>query len=303
MRFLRAFTCLVGVGLCAAALVAMLPFWPLELFDHFRVQYVAIGLAATAGAFRLGIAGYADATAIATLVHLCSMLSGAPGATLPERGTPVRILLLNVHTASTGYADVRDLITDVDPDIVALVEVNERWLDELAPALTGFAARIEGPQSDNFGVALYARGTITGKIEALGSQLPSLVAEVSIGPAVMNVILTHPLPPISSSAATQLVEQLDVIARRARTVPHALVMGDFNATPWSRAFRRLLAGSELCDSRDGHGLQPTFPAGLWPLRIPIDHLLHDCGIGVTGRRVERDVGSDHLPVVIDLLVP
>jgi endonuclease/exonuclease/phosphatase family metal-dependent hydrolase len=39
------------------------------------------------------------------------------------------------------------------------------------------------------------------------------------------------------------------------------------------------------------------------MRIPIDHMLVSCSIGVASRRIERDVGSDHLPVVVDLVIP
>jgi endonuclease/exonuclease/phosphatase (EEP) superfamily protein YafD len=80
-------------------------------------------------------------------------------------------------------------------------------------------------------------------------------------------------------------------------------MGDLNATPWSRPFVHLVESSGLCDTRAGFGVQASFPAASWLLRIPIDHVLASCGIGVQSRRIGRDVGSDHLPVIVDLVVP
>jgi len=80
-------------------------------------------------------------------------------------------------------------------------------------------------------------------------------------------------------------------------------MGDFNATPWSRPFRRVLTRSGMCDSRTGFGMEASFPAAAALVRIPIDHVLASCSIGVRDRHIERDVGSAHLPVVIDLVVP
>lgn len=302
-RIARAFASLVTVGLCATVVAAIVPMWPLELFVHFRAQFVVLGLLASAGAFALHLRGYFDAAAIATLVHLCSLLPAAPTATGPASGTPIRVLVLNVLTKSSSFDAVARLIVDTRPDIIGLVEADQRWLDALAPSLTDYTGRIEAPRIDNFGLALYARGPVTGGTELLNSIRPSIVAEIAVGTASLSVILTHPLPPVSASASAALFTELDTIAARARTMPHVLVMGDFNTTPWSRPFRRMLAISGLCDSRDGFGLQPTFPSSPWPLRIPIDHLLHACTIGVTGRRVERDVGSDHLPVVVDLVVP
>jgi endonuclease/exonuclease/phosphatase (EEP) superfamily protein YafD len=302
-RAADAVTSLAVVGLGATAVVAMMPIWPLELFEHFRVQYIAVGLLVSAAAFALRLRGYFDAAAIATLVHLCSLLPTAPRATPPARGTSARVLVLNVHTTASSFEAVRQLIADTRPDLLALVEVDQRWLEELAPALTDYPGRIHEPRTDNFGIALFARGPITGTVERLGSSLPSIVAQVPVGTASLSVIVTHPLPPVSTTASAMLDTQLAAIADRARGLPNVLVMGDLNATPWSRPVRRLLARSGLCDSRDGFGLQPTFPASPWILRIPIDHLLHACTIGVTDRRVERDVGSDHLPVVVDLVVP
>jgi hypothetical protein len=35
----------------------------------------------------------------------------------------------------------------------------------------------------------------------------------------------------------------------------------------------------------------------------LSRLLASCSIGITDRHVECDVGSDHLPAVVDLVVP
>jgi endonuclease/exonuclease/phosphatase (EEP) superfamily protein YafD len=99
------------------------------------------------------------------------------------------------------------------------------------------------------------------------------------------------------------MRQLAAIGDRARSDPPALVMGDLNATPWSRPFAELRAHGGLCDSRAGFGVQPSFPSASAALRIPIDHLLASCSIGVRDRRIGPDVGSDHLPVILDLVVP
>lgn len=303
-RIAVGFASLATIALCATVLGGILPFWPFELFEHFRVQYLVLGVVAIGGTLAVrDHRGYFDAAVIATLVHVCSLLPAAPVAHGPARGTPVRVLVLNVLTSSSSHDAVRRLITDTRPDIVALVEVDKIWLDALAPVLAEYAGRIEEPRWDNFGIALYARGPVTGAVEELGSGRPTIVAQVSVASVSLSVIVTHPWPPMNAIAADALGVQLDAIAVRARSMPNALVMGDFNTTPWSRRFRRLLSASGLCDSRDGFGIQPTYPANLWLARIPIDHLLHACTIGVTGRWVERDVGSDHLPVVVDLVVP
>jgi endonuclease/exonuclease/phosphatase (EEP) superfamily protein YafD len=130
-----------------------------------------------------------------------------------------------------------------------------------------------------------------------------VVARVPLGGAALAVIVTHPMPPVSAGALAQQEAQLAAVAARARQLAApVVVLGDLNATPWSRPFARLRAHAGLCDSRRGFGLQATFPAAAGRLGIPIDHLLVSCTVAVRARRIGRDVGSDHLPVIVDLRV-
>ena len=289
------------VGFVACVILALVPVFPCTLLEHFHVQLAVGGAVVTAAAGAIRLGGYFDASAIAFVIELLVITPDLAASRRPlPAGTARRILLLNVHTESTAYADVRALIADTHPDIVALVEVSQRWLTELAPALTAYPGRIEAPRDDNFGLALYAREPVTGTDEELGGGMPSLVATTS----GLGVILTHPLPPMSGRALAMQREQFSAVAQRAGELATPIViLGDFNATPWSRAFRRLLTGSELCDTRAGFGLQASYPAWSAIMRIPIDHVLVSCSVGVADRTVERDVGSDHLPVVVDLVVP
>ncbi len=299
-------TALAAVALVGMCVVPLVPIWPCMLFEHFRVQYAAGGMVVVACAAALRMRGYFDTAALATLVHVIWIAPDLCGSSrpLPTDGTPLRVLALNVHTESSSFAQVRQLIADVRPDVIGLVEVDQRWLDAIAPAVAEYVGRLEQPRADNFGVALYARQPLSGSIEELASPLPSVVASVTVGDARVGILLIHPPPPISESALDAQVKELDAVAERARQMPGPVViMGDFNATPWSRPFRRVLARSGLCDSRAGFGIGASFPAASAIVRIPIDHVLASCAIGVRDRHIERDVGSDHLPVVLDLVVP
>lgn len=303
MRLAIAATALGALGLAALCVVPSIRVWPFMLFEHFRLQYIAFGATVVTGAAALRLRGYFDAALIAMLVHVL-MVAGDLTATRragPSEAVTIRVLVLNVHTSTSSFDRVRRLIADENPDVIGLLEVDERWLAAIAPAVAGYAGRIEKARPDNFGVALYARGSLVGSVVELGSQLPSVTADVMLAGARFGVILTHPIPPVSAAALAQHEAQLDAVGDVARTTTAPLVvMGDFNATPWSRPFRRLLGTSGLCDSRAGFGVQATFPASSHLVRIPIDHLLASCSVGVKQRRIGPDVGSDHLPVIVDL---
>jgi endonuclease/exonuclease/phosphatase (EEP) superfamily protein YafD len=198
---------------------------------------------------------------------------------------------------------VRALIADVDPDIIGLVEVDDRWLRGVASAVAGYHGRLEHPTNDNFGIALYARAPMAGGIE--DHLQPTAIAHVDVGAGrSIEVVLVHPFPPVTAeTTASQHAELAELAVRVRELAGPTIVMGDFNTTPWSREFRAFAEETGLCDSRAGWGLQASWPAWLAVMRIPIDHLFATCSVGITGRRIERDVGSDHLPVVVDLVVP
>lgn len=303
-RLATALVAIGALGVVTAFVISLVPVWPLSLFEHFRVQYVGVGVLVVAASAAIQLRGWFDAAAIATLAHVLwlapDLVRARPAV---SEGTHVRILLLNVLRSNTHHDQVARLIEDTNADVVALMEVDEPWFRALAPALAAYPARLEHERTDNFGIALYARETLAVRAEYLGT-FPSIVGTVTHRDAELGVILTHPIPPVSRALVDVHEGQLAAVAERARQLgPRTVLFGDFNATPWSRPFRRMIAASGLCDTRAGFGLQATFPAASAIMRIPIDHVLVSCAIGVGDRRIERDVGSDHLPVVVDLVVP
>ncbi len=300
-------TALVQIAAVATLASAVLPWttmWPCVLFEHFRVQCFVGGASVAACAGALQVPKYFDAAVIATLLHALPLAADLGRSARPvPAGVPLRVLSLNVETQSTGFAEVRRLIDELKPDVIGLVEVDRRWLDEIAPAVASYQGRLERTRDDNFGVALYTKLPLTGAIETLGPTVPSAVAQVAVGDTRLGIVLIHPLPPMSSGALADQLDQLDAVADRARGMAtQVIVMGDFNATPWSAPFRRVVERSGLCDSRAGFGLQASWPTWSTIMRIPIDHVLASCSIGIVDRRIERSVGSDHFPVVIDLVL-
>ena len=63
-----------------------------------------------------------------------------------------------------------------------------------------------------------------------------------------------------------------------------------------RAFTSLLENGRLINSQRGFGIQSSWPAGLWPLSIPIDHAVHGQALTTVERFVGPFLGSDHRPL-------
>ena len=81
-----------------------------------------------------------------------------------------------------------------------------------------------------------------------------------------------------------------------------LLLGDLNTTPWSFHFQHLLKESGLKNSMKGFGHQPSWPSNIPFLRIPLDHVLHSEEITIHNRMIGRNIGSDHLPVIVDFSI-
>lgn len=298
----------------ATTLVALsiLPLYPLTLLEHFRLQLLLACAAATllAALARVPLGfDLALANTLLALVLVAPALSGEPQPA-PAGAARVRVLLANVLTSNPEHERLIALLADTNPDLIALVEPNDGWFSALRPAVAGYPGRVEVSDLGNFGLALYARGQLTATVEKLGSSQATIVATVTLDDgraAPLTVVLTHPIPPMSEAAEATHRRHLQAVAERAAALPRPLLLlGDLNTTPWTRTFARLARTAGLVDTRRGFGVHPTFPA--FPsvaalVRIPIDHALASPDLGVLARRVERPIGSDHLPVLLDLAVP
>lgn len=316
LRLLAVVLVRLGVLVGLLSLVSLLPWYPFPLLEHFRLQLLGGCAAVTLAAALLRQRGWVDVAALCMLLDLLLVTPGLTGtaAAGPGDGVRVRLLLANVHTSNRDYAAVARAIAELRPDVVALVEPNQRWFSELRPALLEYSARHEVDDPGNFGLALYVRGAMSSTVESLGSDLPTLVARITLASApaaLFDLVLTHPIPPLDRATARRHHRQLAAVARRiaelrggAGAAPLVLA-GDLNTTPWSRSFASLVTDTGLVDTRAGFGVHASFPAagGAALLRIPIDHVLVSPDIGVLERRVERELGSDHLPVLVDLQLP
>jgi endonuclease/exonuclease/phosphatase (EEP) superfamily protein YafD len=110
--------------------------------------------------------------------------------------------------------------------------------------------------------------------------------------------------PVGREGAARRDRQLRAVADAvARGAPGpTVVVGDLNATRWSAGFAPLI-GAGLRDSATGWGWQPTWPADLGPLGVPIDHVLHSPDLRVVSRSVPAWPGSDHRAVQAVLALP
>ncbi|HEY9685433.1 MAG TPA: endonuclease/exonuclease/phosphatase family protein [Coleofasciculaceae cyanobacterium] len=214
-----------------------------------------------------------------------------------------KLMQMNVHTESQTYAEARDAIRKLNPDVISLNEVSETWLENLRPVLQQYPYHVENARDDNFGIALYsklpfAKSKIHGFV--IGG-VPSALAAIPFKKHMVTILSTHPYPPMSPAMYKERNELLIAIAQKRMSLgAHLVVVGDLNTTPFSPTFKSFTEATGLRDSRRGFGYQASWPSFFPLLWIPIDHILVSDYINVRHREIGPAFGSDHLPVMAEL---
>jgi endonuclease/exonuclease/phosphatase (EEP) superfamily protein YafD len=278
--------------------------WVLDLLAGFRHQLaIALMVCALVAAFARW---RKTAVAIGLLgaVNLALVVPLYIGPSRPQTGD-LRVVSFNVLASNRSFADVVDFIRGSEADVVVLHEVTRRWEQEIEEAAATFddwpyeitEARARG---DLFGSMVLVESGAA--VESFGFALTDPRAIEILLPDGVALLAIHPLSPSSEFRALQNDRQfLFATDWAAGQDGPAIVVGDFNATPWSYPFRRLLSTADLSNSARGFGLDLSYPADGNPLiRVPIDHLLFSEGLAVVDRRLGPAMGSDHFPLTVDL---
>jgi len=303
-----------AVGLAVVSLAAFFGewLWWLDVLANFRAQYavalLVLGVLIMMSKWRR--IGYGVlAVAAVNVVVILPLYVGSPGLSDPT-APDIRVMSFNLLSTNEQYSEVVEYIEATDPDLVLLHEASRPW--EVAMESAGLDYEIIRPRSEDliFGTLVMVRGQDIEAVSFGFSEAQPRAVEISYRPTGwpegIAVLSTHTLAPTEKSRAALRDAQLAFAGDWAGDQDGAFfVVGDFNATPWSSPFRKLLASTELTNSQIGFGLQPSFPTtSFFLMRVPIDHLVQSPGLRVRDRQLGPVLGSDHFPLVIDLeLIP
>lgn len=276
-------------------------YWLLDLPAAFRPQLVLV-------LFVLGTVlafGRWHRTALVVgLVMLVNLAAVAPSFLPATRAAKrdLRILSFNVLANNENYSEIIEYIRESDADVVVLHEASEPWEEAVGEAGLGYTVWLNRHPDDIF--SSMVMGPADAVVESHGFRLRDPRA-VSIQLASgVSVLAIHPLSPQRGSRSDLRDKQLRWAGQWVlEQVGPVVVTGDFNASPYSYPYRRLLATTDLNDSIRGFGLELSYPARLPALfQVSIDHLLYSDGIDIVDRKLGPPLGSDHFPLIVDLAV-
>ncbi len=218
-----------------------------------------------------------------------------------------KLISFNVLESNPNRDAVVELIRDVDPDLVLILEYAGQWPDHLQAIHDDYRYRVLQPRWHAFGIALFSKhplkATEVVQLAPEHTDAPMILTQVELGRATIRLAAVHLLAPRNPRMMGIRNQELRQVA--ARLTPNddpTILVGDFNCVPWSPFLTDLLAFTRLRDSRQGFGSQASWPADLSVLGIPIDHAFVSQQIEVSDRQVLDAHGSDHLPLMLEFSV-
>lgn len=263
--------------------------WVLDLAVHWQWFYLA-GLVLALVLLMFGRSRWLMAAILLPL----PWLTATPAAlTREDRGDTLVAAAANVQFDNELPDRLMQWVGTTRPDVLAILEISDRFAQELAHD-DAYPYRLVHPREDPFGIALLSRHPILRhQLVSEENAPPRIEAVIDWNGTEVTVVALHPMPPISAADHGRRNRLLADLAARYADRP-TLIVGDFNATPWSSAFQTpghrsfTLAG----------GLRPTWPASLRGLiGLPIDHVMVSHHWSVSDHAIGPDVGSDHLPIL------
>ncbi|MEW6499165.1 MAG: endonuclease/exonuclease/phosphatase family protein [Cyanobacteriota bacterium] len=318
---------LLNVAAGAASIATILGFagslwWVFELLEHPRPQYCLIlvaaiivgGISRQAWSFAWCLPLVLNLALIVPLFFTSAQGFQLAQAFSPE-GDTLRMIHVTLDNENPDTTPAIQYIESQDVELILLLEVTPKSLSKLESALSRYRVVASEPRENSHGSAMLVPIKPSKPIEVVATQIvhlpegsvrPMLEATIRWGGkevAILSIQLTRPQS--VGTSAFQKVE-FDAVAdwsirQQKESKREVVAIGDFNSTPWSGRFREFLHQTNLRNSQRGFGLEPTWHAILpSPLMIAIDHCLHSKSITTINRATGPNIGSDHLPIFVEL---
>ncbi len=313
MRTLVTVFALGTLVLVLAVLLGGADVWALDLITFFwpvlSIVAIAVLLLAIVAAGR--VARLVAVAAVAACAFPFVSLPPAPG---DEAGEKLRILTANLYVGNPDPTPFVALLTREQPDIVVTEETRGRFVDAVrGSGLYPFES--EGSLTETDDKKVFSRYPIreARQLEdqpgmVLERHPMRLVIDTPSGPVILYAI--HPDSPRSLGQWHQRNAYFELLAAAVRAEPEGasvVVAVDWNLPAHSTFFRRFFDATGLHFARPGLWLQVTrFATRLFRYGYfgsTIDHVAVSPAIRITQWERGSDIGSNHLPVIVDLALP
>ena len=212
----------------------------------------------------------------------------------------------NVLWNNKNYDRAIALITKEQPDIAIFQEVISGWSPALTALKSDFPYHIESEQQE---MEVYSKFPLLDpETIVYGTYRGSIAVDLLVGDRKVKFVATHAYPQLYWGQGGWEIrnEQLRDLKEYARNQQRPIIiMGDLNISMWSPYYRSAIQDSGLRNARQGLGILPTHSIvapQFAALSAPLDHCLISSDIQVEDFRLGPAIGSDHLPIIAELLI-
>jgi endonuclease/exonuclease/phosphatase (EEP) superfamily protein YafD len=282
--------------------------WPaFDVFSQFTAQIIfwCAGFAAAISIFRrmkftFGLVfTLMMSMAYGFWPHLVSDVH-APLAASPQKGQrALKVAHFNTYILNDDLKAVAATVLELDADVMSLVELYDD-----SPALLNLV-RTKYPYQAGCENRSSCEIAIISKYPLVDVEARHIWA----GPALVKATLRLPTGAVTVVAAHMIrfphsraqFNQANALVKYLERLPNPLVlMGDFNATPFSRVTKIISDGRDL----QLQTYLPSWPAQFELPQLAIDHIFTSTDIAPLGRQsIGNRAGSDHMPIIMTLAAP
>lgn len=225
-----------------------------------------------------------------------------------ESYQPLKVLSYNVLWSNKQYDKAIALINREQPDIAVFQEAQEHWSQALDTLKANYPYHAKASKLE---IEVYSKLPLNNtEIKLYGTYRGLVVCDLAIGNNQLKFIATHAYPQLYFGREGWEIRNQHLekgIGEYIQNIEQlAIVVGDLNVSMWSPFYRSLIDKSGLHNARQGFGILPT-QSVVAPqfaiLSAPIDHCLVSPDIQIGNFRLGQNIGSDHLPIISELLVP
>lgn len=277
-----------------------------DIFAQFWMQFFFLALASFLGMASPRYKTLLAAVLLALLVAGYSIwpyyVSGPNDTTLKPLGADekaLRVASFNTYGNNKDLAAIEREVLRLDPDVMVLVEFDQTKIAVLSKLLQRFPYQEHCLQFEHCDFAMLSKTPLSDfkvKYEWAGPAFVSAKLGAEFGNVHIYGLHTNRFPHQRSQLKqiTALIKYME-----GESGPNIL-MGDFNATPFSRITQTLA---------EGLGLErltnlPTWSATYGFPQLAIDHIFVSKGIrALDHQKIGEYAGSDHFPIAITLGVP
>jgi endonuclease/exonuclease/phosphatase (EEP) superfamily protein YafD len=211
----------------------------------------------------------------------------------------LRVASFNTLWVNEDIAAIRAEVLRLDADMVALIEMGPSKRRLLAELKDRYPYQADCYGIDYCNLVLFSKLPIVDSEGRTNWDGPPIL-RASLGPEAggLTVVVAHTIRfPHSRAQFRQIV----ALTKYLEGLPNLqLVMGDFNATPYSRIIQEFVQRSGLSRLT---GL-PSWPAHARLPQLGIDHIFASPRIRqLESQKIGEPAGSDHYPVTLRLAVP